>query len=377
MWIYEHKDWPNFTWDEGTLAKKLYDVKHRQGLLLGRMKEIGFKLKLEASLDVLTDDLVKSWAIEGEKLARNEVRSSIAFHLGVEIAGLSPVSRSVEEIVVMMLDATSKYLEPLTKKRLFYWHDSLFSGVQIAYYNIFVGMWRTPSTDPMQIVSGHTGSERVHYVAPKAERIEKEMSKFLNWFEKDKDIDSILKAGVAHIWFESIHPFVDGNGRIGRAISDLALARSDNSKYRFYSLSSQIAKERKRYYMLLEKHQRGDLNITEWLSWFIDCLGRAISSSEKTIDHVLFKASLWRYINQNPLNERQFKVIHRMLDERFEGYMNTSKYSKLAKCVSETALRDIQELKERKIFIQNPGGGRSTSYRLPTPKDNLINEKNT
>ena len=377
MWIYEHSDWPSFTWDVKQIAKKLFNVKLNQGLLLGRLREIGFELKLEATLEVLSDDLVKSWAIEGEKLNPNEVRSSVASRLGIKSAGLSPASRYVDGTVDMMIDATYYYSKPLTKKRLFAWHNLIFPKGKSDLVEITVGKWRTPENDPMQIVSGKIGKEKVHYVAPKAEKLEDEMQTFINWFENESEIDLILKAGIAHIWFESIHPFTDGNGRIGRAISDQLLARSDKSKYRFYSLTSQIADETTKYYELLEKNQKGNLDITEWLSWYIDCLGRSIIKAEKTIDHVFYKAKLWRYINQEPINPRQHKVIYRMMDENFIGFMQTSKYIKIAKCADDTALRDMNELIQRKIFIQNPGGGRSTSYRLPTPEDNILNEKNT
>ena len=365
MWVHEHQNWPNFTWDVGSLVSKLADIRHRQGRLLGRMEGLGFELKCEASLSTLTNDVVKSSAIEGENLNPEEVRSSIARRLGIDTAGLIPASRDVEGIVEMMLDATQQFSKPLTKDRLFDWHAALFPTGRSGTHKITVGGWRTIDAGPMQVVSGPIGKEKVHFEAPDADRLEKEMHAFLKWFGNNDDIDPVIKAGIAHLWFVTIHPFEDGNGRIARAIGDMALARADGTQDRFYSLSSQIEAERKHYYDQLEKQQRATPDITDWLSWFLDCLGRAISNAEKTLGNVLFKAQLWDTINQKPVNDRQRLIINRMLEDDFEGFMNTSKYAKLAKCSNDTALRDIQELKERGIFIQNPGGGRSTSYRLP------------
>lgn len=365
MWVHEHQNWPNFTWDVESLASKLADIRHRQGRLLGRMEGLGFELKCEASLSTLTNDVVKSSAIEGENLNPEEVRSSIARRLGIDIAGLIPASRDVEGIVEMMLDATQQFSKPLTKDRLFDWHAALFPTGRSGMHKITVGGWRTIDAGPMQVVSGPIGKEKVHFEAPDADRLEKEMQAFLKWFGNDDDIDPVIKAGIAHFWFVTIHPFEDGNGRIARAIGDMALARADGTQDRFYSLSSQIEAERKHYYDQLEKQQRATPDITDWLSWFLDCLGRAITNAETTFGNVLFKAQLWETINQKPVNDRQRLIINRMLEDDFEGFMNTSKYAKLAKCSNDTALRDIQELKERGIFIKNPGGGRSTTYRLP------------
>jgi len=369
MWIHEHQDWPDFTWDAEALASKLADTRHRQGRLLGRMESLGFELKREASLSTLTNDVVKSSAIEGENLNPEEVRSSIARRLGIDIAGLIPASRDVEGIVEMMLDATQQFSKHLTKDRLFGWHAALFPTGRSGMHKITVGGWRTIDAGPMQVISGPIGKEKVHFEAPSADRLEKEMQVFLKWFGNGDDIDPVIKAGIAHLWFVIIHPFEDGNGRIARAIGDMALARADDTQDRFYSLSSQIEAERKHYYDQLEKQQRATPDITEWLAWFLDCLGRAISSAETTLGNVLFKAQLWVTINQKPVNDRQRLIINRILEDDFEGFMNTSKYAKLAKCSNDTALRDIQELKERGIFIQNPGGGRSTSYRLPDRED--------
>ncbi|MEB3316201.1 MAG: Fic family protein [Candidatus Melainabacteria bacterium] len=365
MWIHEKKNWTNFIWDVEALTSKLADIRHSQGRLLGRMEGLGFELKREASLSTLTNDIVKSSAIEGENLNPEEVRSSIARKLGINIAGLIPSSRDVEGIVEMMLDATQQFAKPLTKKRMFNWHAALFPTGRSGMYRIKVASWRTKDTDPMQVVSGPIGKEKVHFEAPSADRLKKEMREFLTWFDNGDETDPVIKAGIAHLWFVTIHPFEDGNGRIARAIGDMALARADGTQNRFYSLSSQIEAERKQYYDELEKQQRATPDITDWLSWFLDCLGRAISNAEITLGNVLFKAHLWDIINQKPVNDRQRLIINRMLEDNFQGFMNTSKYAKLAKCSNDTALRDIQELKERGIFLQNSSGGRSTSYRLP------------
>lgn len=364
MWIFEHQNWPNFTWNANVLSQKLADIRYRQGRLLGKMEGLGFELKQEASLCTLTNDVLKSTAIEGESLNSQEVRSSIARRLGLDISGLIPSSRNVEGVVEMMLDATQMFLKPLERERLFSWHAALFPTGRNGMHRITVGHWRTRDTDPMQVVSGPIGREKVHFEAPGADSIESEMQAFLSWFEKKDDIDPVLKAGIAHLWFVTIHPFEDGNGRIARAILDMALARSDETSDRFYSLSSQIEYERKDYYNQLEKQQRSSPEITEWLEWFLNCLLRAISNAENTLGRVLFKDKLWKRINQKPVNERQRLIINRMLEDDFTGYINTSKYAKLAKCSEDTALRDIQDLKTRGILVQNPGGGRSTSYHL-------------
>ncbi|MCZ2328960.1 Fic family protein [Bartonella sp. F02] len=365
MWIHEHKNWPKFTWDVGVFASKLVDIRHRQGFLLGRMERLGFQLKREASLSTLTKDIVKSSAIEGENLNLEEVRSSIARRLGIGSAGRVSASRDVEGVVEMMLDATQQFSKPLTKDRLFNWHATLFPTGRNGMHKIIVGGWRTVEAGSMQVVSGYTGKEKIHFEAPSADRLEKEMAGFLTWFNNGNDIDPVIKAAIAHLWFVTIHPFEDGNGRIARAISDMVLARADGKADRFYSMSSQIEAERKHYYNQLEKQQRATLDITDWLAWFLDCLGRAIMNAETTLGKVMFKAQLWDTINQKSVNDRQRLIINRMLEDDFEGFINTSKYAKLAKCSNDTALRDIQDLKERGIFIQNSSGGRSTSYRLP------------
>ena len=370
MWIHKHQNWPNFTWNTEVIAFKLADIRYRQGRLLGKMETLGFELKQEANLRTLTSDIVKSSAIEGENLNREEVRSSIARRLGLDLARLKPAGRDVEGIVEIMLDATQHSSKPLTKERLFNWHAALFPTGRSGMRSITIGNWRTMGVEPMQVVSGPIGRETLHFEAPSADRLEKEMQLFLDWLNNDHAIhnghaiDPVLKAGIAHLWFVTIHPFEDGNGRIARAIGDMALTRADGMPYRFYSLSSQIESERKHYYSQLEKQQRSTPEITSWLEWFLDCLGRAIANADTAFEHVLFKAQLWDKINVKPVNDRQRLIINRMLDTDFKGYMNTSKYAKLAKCSNDTALRDIQNLKKRGVFIQNPGGGRSTSYRL-------------
>lgn len=364
MWIHEHQNWPTFTWDIKQLAKVLAHVRHLQGRLLGRMEGMGFIYRSEASLNILTSDVVKSSAIEGEHLNPDEVRSSIARRLGIDIAGLIPANRDVEGVVEMMLDATQNFSKPLTKARLFDWHAALFPTGRSGMHRITVGDWRTVDAGQMQVVSGPIGREKVHFEAPSADKLDDEMDTFLSWFNANNDIDPVLKAGIAHIWFVTIHPFEDGNGRIARAIVDMTLAKADNLADRYYSLSSQIESERKDYYEQLERQQRATPDLTEWLEWFLNCLDRAINSANNTLQRVQLKAKLWEVISKKPVNDRQRIIINRMLEDNFLGHMNTSKYATLAKCSTDTALRDIQDLKSRGILIKNPGGGRSTSYRM-------------
>lgn len=356
------------SWDETALISQLADIRHRQGWVLGRMAALGFDLKQEASLNTLTNDVVKSSAIEGEILNPAEVRSSIARRLGIDIGGLGSTSRDVEGISEVMIDATQNYREPLTAQRLWDWHAALFPTGRSGLRRITVGAWRPESAGVMQVVSGPVGRERVHFEAPAADRLETEMTSFLTWFESSQDLDPVLKAGLAHLWFVTIHPFEDGNGRIARAITDLALARSDATPDRFYSMSTQIEAERKTYYQELERQQRNTLDVTDWLDWFLGCLGRALVRAEETLAVVLYKARFWDQVNQVPINDRQRLVLNRMLGD-FKGYLNTSKYARLAKCSTDSALRDIRELVERGILIKNPGGGRSTSYRLATDQE--------
>lgn len=333
------------------------------------MGNIGFGLKREASLRTLTSDVVKTSAIEGETLNAEEVRSSIARRLGIDAGGLVSSSRNVEGIVEVMLDATQKFSKPLTKERLFDWHAALFPTGRSGMRRITVGNWRGKGAGPMQVVSGPIGKEKIHFEAPPADILDREMASFLDWFGLKEEIDPIIRAGIAHLWFVTIHPFEDGNGRIARAISDMALARSDGMKERFYSMSTQIESERKGYYKILEKQQAGTPDITEFLLWFLGCLEQSIQNAEITLGNVLFKSNLWEVINKQGVNDRQRLIINRMLEDHFEGFMSTSKYAKMSKCSNDTALRDIQELKDRGIFKKNPARGRSTSYRLPNRED--------
>jgi Fic family protein len=363
MYIHEQPDWPQFSWDAELLAAELAAVRYKQGLLLGKMASLGFELRAEASLTMLTSDVVKSSSIEGESLNPDEVRSSLARRLGLDIGGLPQAGRDVEGVVEMMLDATQQFELPLTKERLFDWHAALFPTGRSGMRRITTGAWRSKEAGAMQVVSGPIGHERVHYEAPAAERLESEMSVFIDWFNASSTTDPVIKAAVAHFWFVTIHPFEDGNGRIARAIADMTLARADNMAERFYSMSTQIEADRKVYYQRLESAQRGNLDITLWLEWFLSCLDHAVEGAQETLSAVLYKARLWQWINHDPVNERQRSIINRMLNG-FMGHMSTSKYAKLVKCSTDTALRDIRELVERGILVQNPGGGRSTSYRL-------------
>ena len=362
-YVHEQANWPKLTWDDAKLSALLADVRHRQGRLLGRMEGLGFRLRSEAQLSTLTADVVKSSAIEGEKLDAEEVRSSLARRLGLEYAGTAVPSRDVEGIVEMMLDATQHHTQPLTAERLFGWHAALFPTGRSGMHRITVGAWRPVEAGAMQVVSGPMGRENVHIEAPHAERLEQEMTAFLKWFETPNRVDPVLKAGVAHFWFVTVHPFEDGNGRIGRAIADLGLARADGTAERFYSMSSQIEADRKDYYLQLERGQRNGLDVTVWLEWFLGCLGRTIAKADETLSGVLHKARVWEKEIQQPINERQRKVINKLLDG-FEGKLTTSKYAKLMKCSEDTALRDIRALVDQGIMTKNEAGGRSTSYDL-------------
>jgi Fic family protein len=363
MYLWEKSDWPALTWDEKSLTRLLAEVSREQGRLLGKMEALGFELRSEAHLQTLTEDVVKSSEIEGEKLEREQVRSSIARRLGMDAGALVPADRNVEGVVEMMLDATGNYADPLTEDRLFAWHASLFPTGRSGMTKILVGCWRDDSDGPMQVVSGPVGREKVHYEAPPAEHVPDEMAKFLRWFEQPSDMDPLLIAGLAHLWFVTIHPFDDGNGRIARAIADMALARSEKTGQRFYSMSAQIRREHKGYYDTLEWTQKGDLDVTRWQDWFLNCLGRAIEGAQETLGAVLDKARFWERFATEALNERQIKVLNRLLDG-FEGKLTTSKWAKLAKCSQDTAYRDILDLMERGALQKDSGGGRSTSYSL-------------
>ena len=362
-YIHELPEWPHFTWDQKAIAEKLAAVRNRQGRLTGRMEALGFKLRIEANLETLTEEVIKSSEIEGEVLNRDQVRSSIARRLGVDIGALTPADRNVEGVVEMMLDATGKYDEPLTVERLFGWHAALFPTGRSGMSRITVGAWRNDESGPMQVVSGPIGRERVHYEAPKAAALDQEMNAFINWFNNNNDIDPVLKAGIAHLWFVTIHPFDDGNGRIARAIADMALARSEKSSQRFYSMSAQIRQERKAYYDILEATQKDALDITPWLEWFLGCLDRAFDGADTILASVYKKARFWRLHAGESFNERQRAIIERLLNG-LEGNLTSSKWAQLTKCSQDTALRDIDNLVERGILTKDAGGGRSTSYSL-------------
>jgi Fic family protein len=365
-YIHERPDWPKLRWDDTKLSSLLADVRYRQGRLLGRMEGLGFQLRSEANLTTLTTEVVKTSVIEGEQLDADAVRSSIARKLGLDVGATSHASRDVEGIVEMMLDATQKYAQRLTAERLFDWHSALFPAGRSGIRRIMVGGWRTAESGPMQVVSGPPGRERVHFEAPSADRIEAEMSAFLDWFEAATGIDPVIKAGVAHFWFVTIHPFEDGNGRIARAIADMALARAEETSERFYSASAQIEAQWEQYYLQLERSQRGGVDTTSWLEWFLSCLGRALARAETDLANVLRKAQVWERINEAPVNERQRKVINRLLDG-FEGKLTTSKYARIVNSSEDTALRDIKNLIDRGVLVRNEGGGRSVSYRLAEP----------
>jgi len=363
FYLHDRMDWPRFTWNRERLAERLALVRHQQGRLLGRMEALGFPLQQEAVLRTLTDDVLKTSEIEGENLDRGQVRSSIARRLGMDIGGLKAVDRNVEGVVEMMLDATGRYSDPLTAERLFAWQAALFPTGRSGMRQIRVGAWRDDTSGPMQVVSGPFGRERVHYEAPSAARLDEEMNVFLDWFNSANETDWVAKAGIAHLWFVSLHPFEDGNGRIARAIADMALARSEQSSQRFYSMSTQIRLERNSYYDVLERTQRESMDVSRWMEWFLDCLGNAIEGAQVTLASVLYKSRFWEYVGNLPLNERQRLVLGRLLDG-FEGKLTTSKWAKLAKCSHDSALRDIEALLEHGILVRGEQGGRSTSYDL-------------
>lgn len=360
MYIYENNGWPQFSWNKDEIANLLIQVRHKQGRLIGGMESIGFHMQDETVVQNLTQDVVKSSEIEGEILDPSLVRSSVARHLGIEIAGLDVHDRNIDGVVEMVLDATQKYDEPLSKERLFSWHAALFPTGRSGFSKIRVGAWRT---GPVQVVSGRMDKEIVYFEGPPAENVGYEMDLFIKWINDTKAIDPVLKAAIAHLWFVTIHPFDDGNGRIGRAIADLLLARSEKTANRFYSLSQQIQIERKYYYTILESTQKGSLDITAWITWFFACLGRAIEYAMLEFDMILHKARFWEEHKELPLNERQRKIINLLLDG-IKGKLTSSKWAKIAKCSQDTAYRDILALLKLGILSKNPGGGRSTSYSL-------------
>ncbi len=363
MYIHELSDWPGFKWDHEGVSAALAAVRHRQGRLLGRMEGLGFRLREEAFLDTLTQDILKSSEIEGDILDSDQVRSSIARRLGLDMGGLTPADRHVEGVVEMMLDATQNYQQALTEERLFGWHAALFPTGRSGMQRIRVGDWRDDASGPMQVVSGPIGKKRVHYQAPATERLPVEMPQFLAWFNAPDSTDPVLKAALAHLWFVTIHPFDDGNGRIARAIANLSLARSEDSPKRFYSMSAQIQSERSDYYEILEQTQKGTLEITLWVQWFLGCLDRAFDGAEVTLRTVLRKARFWDVHARVSFNDRQRKVIIKLLDG-FEGKLTSSKWAKLTQCSQDTANRDINDLVQTGVLAKDAAGGRSTSYSL-------------
>ena len=388
MYIYQNKDWANFTWDDKELIASLGNVRNMQGLLLGKMVSIGFDLRDEAMLDTLTIDIVKTSEIEGVILNPDSVRSSIAMHLGLPTAGIVASDRNVDGVVQMTLDATQNFNNPLTFDRLFDWHAALFPTGRSGMFKIDVGSFRSGTLGPMMIVSGAAGKEKVHYQAPDANVLDKEMSLFINWFNNQNKIDPLLKAAIAHLWFVAIHPFGDGNGRIGRAITDMLLARSDGTNQRFYSMSAQIKSERNNYYNILEQTTNNNsIDITNYLKWFLSSMSNALIASEKTLSKVLDKAHFWNLNSQVSLNDRQKNIINKLFDG-FEGNLNNAKWAKINKCSSDTALRDINDLIVKNILSKDEtSGGRSTNYNLifqPHPplipssfveKNEIINNK--
>jgi Fic family protein len=362
-YIYMCKEWPRFTWNADHLVPHLSATRYEQGLLLGKMKDLGYQLKSEATLAALTEETVKSSAIEGEELNAESVRSSLARRMGLEAAATGPADRDVEGVVEMTLDATQNYAAPLTEERIFGWHAALFATGRSGMRKITTGAWRK---GPMEVVSGPGGKHKVHFEGPAAERVEPEMKKFLSWYEDSGTaVEPLIKAGLAHLYFVTIHPLEDGNGRITRAITEISLARLENSAQRFYSMSSQIREERKSYYEILESTQKGGLDVTEWLVWFLDCLGRTIGKAKNLTAGVLAKDAFWRHLKQESIeaSERQRKIINLLLDG-FDGKLTTEKWGKLAKTSHDTALRDIQDLIEKGILKQEKAGGRSTAYVL-------------
>lgn len=364
MYIHQHKQWPNFHWDASQFALLLSEVHIKQGKLLGQMEKLGFDLQNEAVLQTLTNDVIKTSEIEGEKLDNDQVKSSIARRLGIEIGGLIPSDRNVDGIVEMMLDATQNYNVELTADRLFGWHASLFPAGRSGMIKIVVGRWReNEKNDPMQVVSGPMGKEKVHYQAPDSELIATEMEQFINWFNNETSLDPIIKAGIAHLWFLTIHPFDDGNGRISRAIADMQLARADQTARRFYSLSAQIGLERAKYYDILEKTQSGNLDITLWLNWFLECMISAIDTTALTLNSVMLKSRILGKVDAGKFNERQKLMLGKFLDG-FAGNLTSSKWAKIAKCSQDTATRDIQDLVNKGILVKDLAGGRSTNYLI-------------
>ena len=363
MYIHQHLDWPHFHWDWKKVAPQLASVRHRQGLLLGRIESLAFETNRELTVDTVVTSVVSSSRIEGETLDAGQVRSSVARRLGLDVGGVSPSDRSVDGVVEMMIDATERCEELLTKDRLFGWHGALFPTGFNNMGPVNVGKWRDDATGPMRVVSGPIGRQRVHFEAPPAGALDGEMGAFIDWFNRPDDTDWVIRAALAHLWFVTIHPFDDGNGRIARALTDMALARSDGTSQRSYSMSDQVLKERRDYYRLLEQTQRGTLDITDWMMWFLACLERSIDASEEKLSAVISKSRFWRAHQHVPFNTRQRNMVNRLIDG-FSGNLTTSRWARMTRCSHDTALRDITDLIDRGILVRNPGGGRRTSYSI-------------
>jgi len=366
-YIHQHDHWPNFSWNNDEFVNLLSEARNLQGRLMGKMESLGFELQDEALLETLTLDVLKSAEIEGELLNPEQVRSSIAQRLRMEFAGAMMSDRHVDGMVDMMIDATRNCFNPLTAERLFDWHAALFPTGRSGLFKISVAEWRKDTSGPMQVVSGAAGREKVHFQAPDADLIEMEMSRFIKWFNEENKLDLVIKAAIAHLWFVTIHPFQDGNGRITRAITDMLLAQSDKSTQRFYSMSAQIRLERKEYYEILEKTQKGDLNLSEWIKWFLSCLINALKATDTILNRVLLKADFWNRNSKTILNERQKKVLNKLLDG-FEGKLTSMKWAKISKCSKDTAIRDINDLIHKDIVQKESAGGRSTNYELKIVK---------
>ncbi len=364
MYIYERPDWPRFRWNSADITDQLAGVRHRQGRLLGRIESLGFDVGAETMLDTLTRDAVQTSDIEGERLDHDQVRSSVARQLGMEQGGLAPTDKRAEAIAAVVVDATQHFDRPLTDARLFEWHSMLFPTPGVGLDPIKVGAWRSGR---MEVVSGREGKETIHFVAPPARDVPREMDRFLSWFEDPTDrTDLVLKAAMAHIWFVTIHPFDDGNGRIARAIADMALARSEGTGRRCYSMSSRLRVERPAYYATLEATQKGDLDITSRLAWFLTVLDQALSDAETAPAATIRKGQFWKALEGLPISERQRGMLNRLLDG-FEGKLTSSKWARITRCSQDTAQRDIRDLVERGVLVQDPAGGRSTSYGLSRP----------
>mgnify|MGYP002368061471 FL=1 len=363
LYMWQTPDWPQWRYDLAVLARPLVEVSRAQGLLLGRLADVGAATRDQANLLALTDDVVKTSEIEGDHLNVASVRSSIARRLGVDIGALAPVDRHVEGVVEMVLDASSNCVQPVTDERLFGWHAALFPTGYSGMARIKLAAWRDDATGLMQVISGPMGRQKLHFEAPPADRLPSEMARFLDWLNADSDVLPLLRAGLGHLWFITLHPFDDGNGRIARAVGDLLLARADHSPQRFYSLSAQIQRDRKAYYEILERTQKGDMDVTDWLVWFLESLQRALDQAHQNLDAVLTKARFWQRWAATPLNERQVKVLNRLLDG-FDGKLTSSKWAAISKCSADTALRDINELLARGVLRKTAGGGRSTGYEL-------------